>query len=223
MNGKIALIARGGCAFFQKFAIAESQGAVAVILVNWFDDAIVLADGPPIVGIPAVVIGRDLGDSLIENYHSSGTPLMISFDSPTIPVDVTLDVEPMSIDFPGGNYATLNIPPPVDGYGFVRLLETDKHGNIEQVGQFDLPETLDPAAPVNFPVDLAVHGHDAFIAWDGIGVFKVDVKEPESPKIKAIGAADNAFTIDADGSLLVVGDGGNKFPTVANSLRIFKQ
>jgi subtilisin family serine protease len=66
MDGRIALIERGGCEFQVKIANAEDAGAIAVVV---YDDS-----GPPIVmngdtgsvSIPAVMIGNDDGQVLVD-------------------------------------------------------------------------------------------------------------------------------------------------------------
>jgi hypothetical protein len=59
MDGRIALIERGGCEFQLKIGNAEDAGAIAVVVYNDADDALIVMNGDTgSVGIPAVMITR---------------------------------------------------------------------------------------------------------------------------------------------------------------------
>ena len=65
--GSVALVARGGCPFAQKAAVAGAMGAVAVIFYDPKDpvgDNIMSTTGSP-VPIPVVAVGRDDGERLV--------------------------------------------------------------------------------------------------------------------------------------------------------------
>jgi predicted aconitase with swiveling domain len=68
LNGKIAVIRRGSCEFGTKVFAAQSEGAVAVIMVNNSPDApIVMGPGAAgqLVNIPSIMINQELGEQLI--------------------------------------------------------------------------------------------------------------------------------------------------------------
>src|SRR5688572_24147997 len=66
MNGRVALIERGGCEFQVKIANAEDAGAVAVIVYNNAGPPIVMNGDTGSVDIPAVMIGNDDGQVLVD-------------------------------------------------------------------------------------------------------------------------------------------------------------
>jgi hypothetical protein len=68
VRGKIALIERGTCFFTTKVALAESHGAVGVIIYNNAGDG-VISMGVPAgwsvpIGIPAIFIGQSDGEAI---------------------------------------------------------------------------------------------------------------------------------------------------------------
>jgi hypothetical protein len=65
VNGKIALIRRGTCAFVQKVLNAQDAGAVGVIMMNNVDGTPVAMGGSdPAVTIPSIMISKADGDAL---------------------------------------------------------------------------------------------------------------------------------------------------------------
>lgn len=66
IDGRIALIERGGCEFEIKIQNAEAAGAIAVIVFNDNGSAMVMNGDEGSVGIPAVMIGTADGQALIE-------------------------------------------------------------------------------------------------------------------------------------------------------------
>jgi subtilisin family serine protease len=66
MNGNIALIERGGCEFQIKIANAEDAGAVAVVVYDNAGPPIVMNGDTGSVDIPAVMIGNEDGQVLVD-------------------------------------------------------------------------------------------------------------------------------------------------------------
>lgn len=68
INGKIAIIRRGGCEFGVKVFAAQNAGAIAVIVVNNVPSA-PISMGPgaagQLVNIPSIMINQELGESII--------------------------------------------------------------------------------------------------------------------------------------------------------------
>jgi subtilisin family serine protease len=58
VNGKIALIQRGGCDFFDKVSNAEDAGAIAALVYNIAGDPIVMYSDAGTPDIPALMIGQ---------------------------------------------------------------------------------------------------------------------------------------------------------------------
>ncbi|WP_034259750.1 T9SS-dependent M36 family metallopeptidase [Altibacter lentus] len=74
INGKIAVIRRGGCEFGFKALAAETAGAIAVIVVNNEPgDAIVMGPGAQggSVTIPAIMVSKSVGDAIIAELLSA--------------------------------------------------------------------------------------------------------------------------------------------------------
>jgi subtilisin family serine protease len=62
LKGKIAIIDRGGVTFLEKLKRAEDGGAIGAIVVNNQDgDAFAMGGDGPAVGIPAIMIRKDIG------------------------------------------------------------------------------------------------------------------------------------------------------------------
>ncbi|AUP79020.1 PA domain-containing protein [Flavivirga eckloniae] len=73
LNGKIALVRRGGCNFTEKAKNAQNAGAIAVIVMNNIDgDPINMGGDDATVTIPAVMISKAAGD-LIESTLNTET------------------------------------------------------------------------------------------------------------------------------------------------------
>jgi hypothetical protein len=66
MDGRVALIERGGCEFQVKIANAEDAGAIAVVVYNNSGPPSVMDGDTGSVGIPAVMIGSDDGQTLVD-------------------------------------------------------------------------------------------------------------------------------------------------------------
>ncbi len=82
LDGKIAIIDRGGCIFEGKVINAENNGAIAVIVCNFDDDPILMGPSPDVgtPTIPSVMIGAS-DCQTIRQY--SGDGLMITLVQPT--------------------------------------------------------------------------------------------------------------------------------------------
>jgi subtilisin family serine protease len=72
MEGRVALIERGGCEFQVKIGNAEDAGAVAAVVYNDSDDPIIVMNGDTgSVDIPAVMIGRADGEVLVDRLAAN--------------------------------------------------------------------------------------------------------------------------------------------------------
>lgn len=71
IKGKIALIERGSCTFVQKVANAEAAGAIAVIIFTDNRGVIEMQGDGPDIGIPSVMIERDLGLDLMDDLENN--------------------------------------------------------------------------------------------------------------------------------------------------------
>lgn len=66
LNGKIVIVRRGNCSFVEKVLRAQSYGALAVIVVNnEGGQPFGMGGGDAQINIPAVMIGRDFGNILM--------------------------------------------------------------------------------------------------------------------------------------------------------------
>ncbi|MEO1201275.1 MAG: S8 family serine peptidase [Pseudomonadota bacterium] len=70
MNGRIALIQRGGCDFDVKVQNAEEAGAIAAIVYNIAGDPFVMQGDSSLVNIPALMIGQADGNRFIEEIDA---------------------------------------------------------------------------------------------------------------------------------------------------------
>jgi len=66
LNGKIAVIRRGGCNFVEKVMMAQNAGALAVVMVNSESgDPILMGGDDPAITIPSIMIYQTDGEEII--------------------------------------------------------------------------------------------------------------------------------------------------------------
>jgi hypothetical protein len=73
MEGRIALIERGGCEFQIKIANAEDAGAIAVVVYDNSGPPTVMNGDSGSVSIPAVMIGNEDGQALVDRLAADAT------------------------------------------------------------------------------------------------------------------------------------------------------
>lgn len=73
LNGKIVVIRRGTCLFVDKVTLAESYGAVAVIMVNNVSGTPIAMGGTGNPGIPSVMVSDVDGEALITALQGGAT------------------------------------------------------------------------------------------------------------------------------------------------------
>lgn len=79
LNGKIALIARGACAFTEKVINAQEAGAVGVIIYTYTGtSAFEMGGSDPLVAIPSVMISFDEGQALASSAAEATTSVTLS-------------------------------------------------------------------------------------------------------------------------------------------------
>ncbi|SEL24766.1 Por secretion system C-terminal sorting domain-containing protein [Aquimarina amphilecti] len=79
LNGRIAVVRRGGCNFDDKVSRCQAAGAVAVLVVNNVaGDPIAMGGDDGSITIPAVMIGRDNGEALITEMTSNTINVTLS-------------------------------------------------------------------------------------------------------------------------------------------------
>lgn len=92
LNGKIALIRRGSCTFVSKVQNAETEGAVAVIIINNVSGGPIAMGGTGTVGIPSVMISDIDGAALIAEIQGGATVnATLQNSGTTYPLDGDLD------------------------------------------------------------------------------------------------------------------------------------
>ena len=67
LSGKIAIARRGACAFTDKVISAQNAGAIAVIVINNQGAPIVMGGANPDITIPALMIGTEDGEALLNS------------------------------------------------------------------------------------------------------------------------------------------------------------
>ena len=78
INGKVAVIDRGGCLFIDKALNAQNAGAIAMIVCNFEDPAIVMGGVLPELTIPAIMIGNTDCTTIKTVMANSPEPVIIS-------------------------------------------------------------------------------------------------------------------------------------------------
>lgn len=73
LSGKIVVIRRGTCAFADKIVRAETEGAVAVIIVNNQGGLSQIGGTDPGIGIPSIMVTSATGEDLITELENGGT------------------------------------------------------------------------------------------------------------------------------------------------------
>lgn len=92
LNGKIVVIRRGTCLFVDKIVLAESYGAVAVIMVNNVAGAPITMGGTdPGIGIPSLMVSDVDGEALIAAIQGGQTLNGTIVDNGTVDLDGDLD------------------------------------------------------------------------------------------------------------------------------------
>jgi subtilisin family serine protease len=86
VDGRVALIERGGCEFQVKIANAEAAGAMAVVVYNNAGPPIVMNGDAGSVGIPAVMIGADDGDVLVDRLVADAADDDVETDEEAVAV-----------------------------------------------------------------------------------------------------------------------------------------
>jgi hypothetical protein len=95
LNGKIAIIRRGACAFTQKVLAAQNEGAIAVIMVNNVPgDPIIMGGTEPLVTIPALMLSDVNGEAIIAEVSGGGTVNVTMVDEPAAFSSVTFYTAP---------------------------------------------------------------------------------------------------------------------------------
>jgi hypothetical protein len=79
VDGNIALIRRGSCAFSTKFLNAQDAGATAVIVYNNDGDPITMGGNPTGITIPGFMVGQSDGELFVATI-SSGDSILATLD-----------------------------------------------------------------------------------------------------------------------------------------------
>jgi subtilisin family serine protease len=86
MDGRIALIERGGCEFQVKIANAEDAGAIAVVVYDNSGPPSVMNGDTGSVSIPAVMIGNDDGQVLVDRLAADAADPDVETDDEVVTV-----------------------------------------------------------------------------------------------------------------------------------------
>ena len=86
IEGRIALIERGGCEYQVKIARAEDAGAIAVVVYNNSGPPMVMNGDIDSVGIPAVMIGADEGQVLVDRLAADAGDDEVETDDEVVTV-----------------------------------------------------------------------------------------------------------------------------------------
>ena len=65
LDGKIAIVRRGSCAFTVKVLAAQNEGAIGVIVVNNDGEAIIMGGDDPAITIPSLMVSDAVGEAII--------------------------------------------------------------------------------------------------------------------------------------------------------------
>ncbi|MBC8544188.1 S8 family serine peptidase [Bianquea renquensis] len=119
VNGKIALVQRGGgITFMKKQENAQAAGAVGVIVYNSVDGTTSMKINDGEGYIPCISISKILGEYMIEQYYNGTTTL-------TIGIGRTEDALKMSTFSSWGTTSSLNLKPDLTAVGGNVLSTTD--------------------------------------------------------------------------------------------------
>jgi Fungalysin metallopeptidase (M36)/Secretion system C-terminal sorting domain/PA domain len=91
LNGKIAVVRRGGCNFIIKVKIAQDAGAIAVIVVNNTTGAISMTGADASVTIPAISISQTDGENIITSMSSGTVSVSLSLSELFVNTDGDFD------------------------------------------------------------------------------------------------------------------------------------
>lgn len=81
LDGKIAIVTRGGCTFVQKVLNAQIAGAVGVIIINNDGDDFIVPGGTNAnVTVPSLMIGLSQGTELLEVLSAAATEFSFGYD-----------------------------------------------------------------------------------------------------------------------------------------------
>lgn len=148
-EGKIAILRRGACSFTDKAKYAQDQGAVAVIVVDHFDDdnlenqymsADAAGEGPNVT-IPVVRISRTNGNSLIAEMDNGYVVMFIGNKLGAFPNDLgTFRGDILIPPYAGESSVTFD--------GFNLAMQMYNHGSGIQSASTVTAEITDPTSAV---------------------------------------------------------------------------
>jgi hypothetical protein len=81
LNGKIAVLRRGGCNFTVKVKFAQDAGAIAVIVVNNKEGEITMSGADAAITIPAISVTQELGEVLIAQMQTQSVNVKLQLES----------------------------------------------------------------------------------------------------------------------------------------------
>ena len=184
------------CFFSDKIRAGEEAGYDVVVVANHHDGAqggetpgafFCGGQGSPVLGTAAgLCIGHEAMHELFERTPDYTVPY---------PEGDPGDLEPD----PGDLGPRLEAEAEFDGWGYTRLVDTSSASTPTEVGQFNIPETADPAFASGFG-DITVHEVEvprgdpneggaapdddrlAYFSWYSGGVRVVDITNPAAPQ-----------------------------------------
>jgi hypothetical protein len=92
LNGKIAILRRGGCNFSVKVKFAQDAGAIAVIVVNNKAGEITMSGADAAITIPAISVTQEVGEALISQMQTEPVNVKLQLEtSPFVNTDGDFD------------------------------------------------------------------------------------------------------------------------------------
>lgn len=196
LNGKIAVIRRGTCAFALKVKAAQTAGAIAAIIVNNTTGTISMAGDDPTITIPAVSMTQVDGEALISAMANGTVNVNLSsidsyayadgdFDNGVIAHEYTHGISTRLVG--GGAGMSGSAEQPGEGWSdwawlMMQIKAGDTGTNARGIGTFveNQPTNGPGIREFRYSTDMAVNPHtfaDTNDQWftDADGIDRVDV------------------------------------------------
>jgi hypothetical protein len=150
INGKIAVIRRGACAFTLKVKEAQNAGAVAVLIINNVAGNIIMGGGDASINIPAYSLNQADGEALISQMAISSVNATFNVPStppPFVNIDGSFDNGVVGHEY--GHGINIRLVGGRNNSGCVTAVESMGEGWADFIGKIITLKNIDNGISLN--------------------------------------------------------------------------